>query len=488
MTSPGWLSTATRSSRWDTLRVVVAGAGSSGFAAADALLRLGSRVTVVDAVQDERTGDRGTVLEMLGADVRLGVRPVEADPGTDLVIVSPGWRETEPMLAAAAASGLPVWGEVELAWRLRSEESPAPWLCLSGTNGKTSTVRMLEAMLRASGARATAAGNVGLPLVDAVTAEDPYDVLAVELSSFQLHWVSSLRPLASAVLNVAEDHLDWHGSMEAYARAKGRVYEGTTVACVYNVADPRTEQLVRDAEVGEGCRAVGFTRGAPAVGMVGVVDDVLVDRAFVPDRATSAAELGTLADVRPLAPHAVENALAAAALARAYGVPPVAVRTGLRAFVPEPHRIHEVAVISGVTYVDDSKATNAHAAEASLRAFDSVVWLAGGLAKGASFDELAGRVASRLRAVVAFGTDGPAVAAAVRRHAPDVPVVEVATVETGLMGAEAMTAVVDAAAEHARPADTVLLAPACASMDQFRDYAERGDLFASAVHVLADRA
>jgi UDP-N-acetylmuramoylalanine--D-glutamate ligase len=286
--------------------------------------------------------------------------------------------------------------------------------------------------------------------------------------------------LASAVLNVAEDHVDWHGSREAYVAAKARVYERTQVACVYNVADPETERLVREAEVEEGCRAIGFTLGVPSVGMVGVVEDVLVDRAFVPERDTSAAELATVADVRPPAPHNVANALAAAALARAAGIDARAVRDGLRAFVPGGHRITEVGRVAGVAYVDDSKATNPHAAASSLTAFDHVVWIAGGLAKGASFDALVEAQGSRLRGAVLLGADRGIIAAALARHAPDVPVVELASTET-----EVMVEAVRAAAGLAEPGDTVLLAPACASMDIFRSYADRGDSFAAAVSGLA---
>jgi UDP-N-acetylmuramoylalanine--D-glutamate ligase len=241
----------------------------------------------------------------------------------------------------------------------------------------------------------------------------------------------------------------------------------------------------------EGCRAIGFTLGVPAVSMLGVVDDVLCDRAFVAERRTSAAELGTLDDVRTatggtLAPHAVANALAAAALARAHGVPPVAVREGLRGYTPEPHRIARVAQVTDVIWVDDSKATNPHAADAALRAFDSVVWVAGGLAKGANFDDLVATHAERLRAVVLIGADRALIAAALARHAPDVPVVEVDVDETEGMSADQrarqlMAAVVERAAALARPGDTVLLAPACASMDQFVSYAHRGDVFADAV-------
>jgi UDP-N-acetylmuramoylalanine--D-glutamate ligase len=252
------------------------------------------------------------------------------------------------------------------------------------------------------------------------------------------------------------------------------------VACVYNDADPRTQELVRGAEVTEGARAIGFTLGAPGPGQLGVVEDLLVDRAFGSTDRSTAIELATLADVVPSAPHNVENALAAAALARAFGVPPEAVRDGLRGFRPDAHRIAEVAVVDGVRWVDDSKATNPHAAAASLRAYERVVWIAGGLAKGATFDDLVAGSSGRLRAAVLIGTDRADIVGALSRHAPDVPVVEVAATDS-----TAMDLVVAQAARIAQPGDTVLLAPACASMDMFTSYAERGDRFAAAVRRLA---
>ncbi|NLT57064.1 MAG: UDP-N-acetylmuramoyl-L-alanine--D-glutamate ligase [Actinomycetales bacterium] len=480
---------------WGGLRVVVAGFGVSGYAAVDALLQRGARVVVVDEGTGPVLTERAQVLGALGADVRLGAGTTSALPDVagsppDLVVTSPGWRPDQPLLAATARAGVPVWGEVELAWRMRPAHGAAEWLTLTGTNGKTTTVRLLAAMLTAAGLRATAAGNVGTPLLEAVLHPDPYDVIAVELSSFQLHWSTSPRPEASACLNVAPDHLDWHGSADAYAAAKGRVYANTRVACVYNVADPVTERLVEEADVEEGCRAVGFTTGVPAASMLGVVDDVLCDRAFVAERATSAAELGTLDDVAQafggtVAPHHVADALAAAALARAHGVGQAAVRDGLRAFTPDPHRIATVAEAGGVRWVDDSKATNGHAAEASLAAFDRVVWIAGGLAKGATFDDLVRRNASRLRAAVLLGRDRKLLGEALSRHAPDVPVVEVDVAETGPVSERDPVALMDVvvarAAELASPGDTVLLAPACASMDQFVSYGQRGDAFATAV-------
>jgi UDP-N-acetylmuramoylalanine--D-glutamate ligase len=470
---------------WSAIRAVVCGLGVSGFAAADTLLHLGADVVVLDQSAPDMTqpgndaADRARLLELLGADLRLGP---DAWGGTlpddaNLVVTSPGWSPANPVLVEALGRGLPVWGEVELAWRLRGPDA-APWLCITGTNGKTTTVQMLDAILRAAGLRSAAVGNVGRPVVEAVMDPAGADVLAVELSSFQLHWTSSLSAEAAAVLNVAPDHLDWHGSLSAYGADKGRIYERVQRACVYNVEDPITEELVRSADVMEGARAIGFTRGIPAVGMLGVVDGVLADRAFVEDRQDAAAELIRVDELPDPAPHMVANALAAAALARAHGVSPAAVRDGLRGFALGPHRIQPVAEIDGVRYVDDSKATNAHAALASLLGVtgQKVVWVAGGLAKGGTFDELVGQVRDRLRGAVVIGTDGPLIVGALGRHAPDVPVVEVPSGEDGLMDR-----VVKAARTMAQAGDTVLLAPGCASMDQFRDYAERGTAFAEAV-------
>jgi UDP-N-acetylmuramoylalanine--D-glutamate ligase len=477
------VATLGRKDDWSGVRAVVAGFGASGAAAVDNLLHLGADVTALGESAKPDILERAELLEVLGAriEIHTGATAVLPDD-TDVLVVSPGFRPDAPLVVQAGERGVPVWGEPELAWRLRDPESAAPWLCVTGTNGKTTTVQMLESILKAAGLRAVAAGNVGLPLTEVVMDPEPYDVIAVELSSFQLHYSSSIRAESAAVLNVADDHVDWHGSVDAYAADKGRIYEGVRQACVYNVADPATEALVREADVEEGARAVGFTVGTPAVGMVGLVEDVLADRAFIEERQTSAAELGTLADLASTAPHFVANALAAAALARAHGISAAAVRDGLRAFVPGGHRIEVVAERDGVTWVDDSKATNPHAAEASLAAYDPVVWVAGGLAKGARFDDLVQHVRTRLRAVVLIGRDRQVIAEALARHAPDVPVIEVASGETGPVdGADLMARVVAAAGASAEAGDTVLLAPGCASMDQFADYAARGDAFAAAV-------
>ena len=485
-----------RTSDWSGVRVVVAGFGVSGYAAADNLLFLGADVTALDEATSEAKAEKAELLETLGATVRLEPGATALLPAeVDLVVTSPGWKPSSPLLAQAVERGVPVWGEVELAWRLRDPERPAPWLAVTGTNGKTTTVQMLQSILLAAGLRAAAVGNVGLPIVEAVMDPVPYDVLAVELSSFQLHYTHSMSAESAVVLNIAEDHLDWYDDepggrpggrtvMESYAADKARIYERVQRACVYNVEDPATEEMVAEADVVEGARAVGFTLGMPAAGNVGVVEDLLVDRSFIEERATSAAELCTLDDLASNAPHFVANALAAAALARAHGVSQQAVRDGLRAFRPDGHRIAHVAEAEGVTWVDDSKATNPHAAQSSLSAYEPVVWVAGGLAKGARFDDLVVAVRTRLRGVVLLGRDRQVIAEALSRHAPDVPVIDVGADDTG----DPMERVVDAAAGLARSGDTVLLAPGCASMDMFSHYGARGDAFAAAVHARIARS
>ncbi|MER7315697.1 MULTISPECIES: UDP-N-acetylmuramoyl-L-alanine--D-glutamate ligase [Streptomyces] len=477
---------------WQGKHVTVAGLGVSGIPAARALYERGALVTVVNDGDDERSRAQAAELEAWaaargasGGGERRGSLTVRLGDGdtlpesTELVVTAPGWKPGKPLFQAAAEADVPVWGDVELAWRLRGPDA-APWLAVTGTNGKTTTVRMLASILEAAGLRTAAVGNIGVSLLDAVLGGEEYDVLAVELSSYQLHWSPSPRAHSAAVLNLAPDHLDWHGSMDAYAADKGRVYEGNRVACVYNAQDTATEDLVRAADVEEGCRAIGFTLGTPGPSQLGVVDGILVDRAFVPDRQKRAQELAEVGDVSPPAPHNIANALAAAALARAFGVPPAAVRDGLRAFRPDAHRIEHVADIGSVAYVDDSKATNTHAAEASLAAYDPIVWIAGGLAKGATFDALASGAAKRLRGVVLMGADRGLIREALARHAPEVPVVDLDRTDTG-----AMSEAVREAARLARPGDTVLLAPACASMDMFVNYNKRGEAFADAVRELA---
>ena len=488
-----WLDGADRLSPWPQAHVVVAGLGRSGFASADGLLELGARVSVRDDGETDALREQATILEVLDGQVRLGPGASDVLPqDVDLVIASPGWRPSAPLLAQAAARGVPIWGDVELAWRLMLPDRQVPWLAVTGTNGKTTTTQMLESMLRAAGLVTSAVGNIGRPIMEAVLDEVAYDVLAVELSSFQLHWLRTVSLHSSAVLNVQPDHFEWYATpadwsvgadspMAAYSADKGRIYHDVQFAAVYNEADPATRRLVERADVVEGARAVGFTTGIPGPSMMGVVDGLLVDRAFIPQRQDSAVEVAKLADVVPHAPHNVENALAAAALARSFGVPPPAVAAGLRQVTIGAHKIQQVAERGGVRYVDDSKATNPHAASASLSAFDHVVWVAGGQAKGTSFDELVERFRDRLRGVALLGVDRQAIADALARHAPDVPVFC-----TSNRDDEAMRQVVAWAADVAQPGDVVLLAPGCASLDMFPGYAARGDAFAAAVAGLDD--
>ena len=467
----------TQDSDWRGLRVSVVGIGVAGFACADALLQRDAAVTIHDAADGDKQAERATILEILGARLELGSQP-QLPADCQLLVVSPGVPPHASVIVEALDRGVPVWGELELAWRLRRGNA-ARWLFVTGTNGKTTTTLMLESMLKAGGKKTAAVGNIGVSLVEAVTSGMAFDVFAIEVGAPQLPFVHTVSPLAAACLNVAEDHVDHFGSFEAYVAAKARVFERTQKACIYNVEDPATEQMVAEAEVIEGARAIGYTLGAPSLSMLGVVDEFLVDRAFIPNRSTHAQELATVADVRPAAPHNIGNALAAAALARAYGLAPGAIREGLRTFTPAGHRIADVATIGGVRYVDDSKATNGHAAATSLAAYDNVVWIAGGLAKGQEFDDLVIASAKRLRAAVLLGQDRSRIAEALARHAPPVPVHEVSASDTS-----AMAEVVRLAAAAAQSGDTVLLAPGCASWDMYRDYAQRGDAFASAVKAL----
>jgi UDP-N-acetylmuramoylalanine--D-glutamate ligase len=474
---------------WSGLRVAVLGLGVTGFSVADTLVELDARVLVVTSSADD---ERAMLLKVIGADLLeqadLSTPParlVEFDP--ELIVVSPGFPTGHALLAWAADRGLAVWGDIELAWRLRDKVgNPADWIMVTGTNGKTTTVQLTATMLAASGLRAAPCGNIGVPVLDAIRDPQGFDVLVVELSSFQLHWVNrnpggELSPYSSVCLNVADDHIDWHGSIEAYRAAKAAVYENTRVACVYNRADPATEAMVRNADVVEGARAISFGLDIPGPSDLGIVDGILCDRAFLEDRHKSAIELTTIEELDEAglaAPHIVANILAASALARSRGVDARVIHDVLATFRLDAHRIEVVRVEGGVRWIDDSKATNPHAADASLRAFESVVWVAGGLLKGTDVDELVARHAARLRAAILIGRDRDALRAAFARHAPDLPLYEVEANETE----EVMPTAVKFAGEVAQAGDTVLLAPAAASWDQFTDYAERGRLFAAAVH------
>jgi UDP-N-acetylmuramoylalanine--D-glutamate ligase len=419
--------------------VLVCGARIAGASAARALIALDARVLATDS------GPASVAAGLPNGAIFLG-DIVELPNAVDLVVTSPGLRPEHRLLREASDAGIPVLGELEFAWRIRGS-NPATWLMVTGTNGKTTTVRMLEAMLLAAGKRALAVGNVGVPVIDAVLAGQPYDVLAVEASSFQLHYSSTISPHAGAILNLAEDHLDWHGSFEAYSIEKTKVWAGEYA--IGNADDPAVQALLEQSQA--------------------------------PNKLTfSVQETGRLSlpvhEIRPPGAHNVANALAAAELARTVAVTDDQVAAGLRAFVPDPHRNQLVATVGGVTYIDDSKATNPHAAAASLSAYDRIVWIAGGQLKGASIDGLVAEYADRLRAAVLLGVDRDVIAAALARHAPDLPVIVVSSNDDGTM-----IEVVSAAASLAAAGDAVLLAPAAASLDMFASYGARGLAFADAV-------
>jgi UDP-N-acetylmuramoylalanine--D-glutamate ligase len=472
--------------------VLVAGARVTGRAILAALTPLGARTTLTDDSPSALTAFAQKGVEVIDA-----ANAAERVSDYDLVVTSPGLPPTAPVLAAAATAGVPVWGDVELAWRLDNSGRYGPprrWLVVTGTNGKTTTTSMLHAMLVAGGRRALLCGNIGDPVLDVL--EHPAELMAVEMSSFQLHWAPSLRPEAGVVLNVAEDHLDWHQTMEAYARDKARVLDGRVA--VVGLDDPVAAGLLSTAAASV---RVGFRLGEPAQGELGVRDGVLVDNAF-----GEQLELAQAASIPVAGPVGVLDALAAAALARSVGTAPEAIARALAGFQVGRHRAEVVGNADGVTYVDDSKATNPHAAQASITAYPRVVWIAGGLLKGASVDELVAVVANRLVGAVLIGRDRRLIRDALSRHAPDVPVVELVTGEdSGVPGViestvnsvtrvidlggrpvsdAVMAAVVEAARGLAGPGDTVLLAPAGASFDQFSGYGQRGDAFASAVSAL----
>lgn len=483
---------------WKGLRVAVLGLSVTGFAVADTLTELGADVLVLS---ESASDEYQRLVPVLGARLELGsldiVPTALRDFDAELMVASPGFSPSHPLIRWTQEAGIALWGDVELAWRVRdkvvrADGSAADWVLVTGTNGKTTTVQLTATLLVEGGLRAAPCGNIGIPVLDAVRDPAGFDVLVVELSSHQLWYIGqsssagALVPYSSVCLNLADDHLVWHGSAEAYRDAKAFVYRNTRVACVYNKADAATRSMVEEADVVEGARAIGFDLGVPGPSDLGVVDGILVDRAFHDDRAHSALELTTLEDLEQSglhAPHIVQNVLAASALARSLGTPPEAIHHALETFQLDAHRIQIIARHAGITWINDSKATNPHAAASSLRAYPGAIWIVGGDLKGVDLADLVTSAGRTARAAVVIGTAREEVVAAFERHAPAVPVIEVLPGETE----EVMTRVVEIAAEIAVDGGTVLLAPAAASFDQFTGYADRGHRFTEAVQNWIDR-
>ena len=446
-------------------RFLVLGAGVTGSAVAKSLQARGGIVSIAD----DNAPD--------------AIKPDAVDLNNfDSVVISPGWRQDHPLVTKVLASKLNILNEIDLAWQIRAEVAPGQkWLALTGTNGKTTTVEMTAKILQTAGLKAVACGNVGDTVIDAVDRTDPYDYLVLELSSFQLHWSKQAQFVSAAILNIADDHLDWHGDFNSYADAKFSILDRAAIA-VLNADDG---EVVKRANRFTD-RKVFFSLETPAPGEIGIVEELLVDRAFVPD-PQQASMLCELADIKPTVPHNVSNALAASALARSIDVPHEVIQKALQEFRPGRHRIETVFESDSIAWVDDSKATNPHAAAASLMSHLSVIWIAGGLAKGADMNALIQRCKGRIKAAILIGADHQLIADALTQHAPEIPQLVIDTPADYVRGGQSnglMEAVVAAALEKVSAGDTVLMAPACASMDQFISYADRGDRFAAAVKKL----
>jgi UDP-N-acetylmuramoylalanine--D-glutamate ligase len=413
-------------------RYLVIGLARSGVAACEAILRMwpGAEVLAADSRADLDVGR----LRALGVEPVLGgdVVPVE---GLSAVVKSPGVPSQTDQVVAARVAGVPIWSEVELGARML----PNPIAGVTGTNGKTTTTHLLGAMLAAGGLPCEVAGNVGRPLTSLPGRVDPDAWIACELSSFQLEDIDTLRCRVAAVINLTPDHLDRHGTVEEYVRCKLRIFENQQPGdvAVVNGDDP----VLRAAELpGQGERVVVTRADAPAIDWE---------------------HAGLRGD------HNLENALLAAAAARAAGATPDGIDRALREFAPLPHRLETVASAGGVEYVNDSKATNPDATIQALTAFTQGMHLIlGGSLKGSDFSPLASAVAAApVERVYLIGQAADALAGAL------------AEAGVAFERAGTLEAAVDAAAAAARPGETVLLSPACASFDQFRDYEDRGETF-----------
>jgi UDP-N-acetylmuramoylalanine--D-glutamate ligase len=439
------------------LDLVIVGAGVTGKALHDFALSHGALVSMVD---DRVDGALRSLPERCA-----------------LAIISPGWKPDHPVIEEIRARGIPHLSEIDFAWEMKRQIAPEQrWIGLSGTNGKTTTIQMVENIMRSAGVAGVACGNVGRTVIESITPE--IDILAIELSSFQIDWSELPRFEAIALLNISPDHIDWHGSFDRYRDAKLKLISLSKRSFI-NISDATLSRSWPELTTASNSDLIPFHLGSPASGEIGLVEDLIVDRALVDD-PMHAEVLVEVAVLPSSASHNVSNAMAAAALSKAIGIGADAITRGLATFVLDQHRLQVIGESKGVTWVDDSKATNPHAAMAAIFSFPSVIWIAGGLAKGASMDELVRATSSRVRAAILVGRDAPLIRAALEELNPSVKIVEVGATQ----GREVMREAVTFAKNLASRGDTVLLAPACASMDQFTSYKERGDLFQGAVKEL----
>jgi UDP-N-acetylmuramoylalanine--D-glutamate ligase len=437
---------------------LVIGAGVTGRAVHEALLKFGA----LSKIFDEKVTGKSDVLSELPNDI-------------DLAIVSPGWKMDHPAILNLKKAGTEVIGEIDFAWQVKQVLAPnQKWIALTGTNGKTTTIKMVESIFKSAKVNGVACGNVGQTVIASVCADKPFEYLAIELSSFQIQWSELPKYQSVAILNIAEDHIDWHGSFEDYAAAKLKLLKQADKAFI-NKSDPELVKRVGKETV------IWFSLDTPNPNELGLVENLLIDRTFSPT-PSQANEIAELVDITPTAPHNVLNALAASALVLSIGIKYEAIKLGLRNFSPDHHRMELVLSKNEINWIDDSKATNPHAAAASLLSYFQVIWIAGGLAKGASMDELVSRCAKRIKSVILIGQDRELIADAFAKFSPEIEIIRVDQVTDSK---QLMNDVVKHAIKLAKPGDTVLLAPACASMDQFDSYVERGQLFAQAVKAQA---
>jgi len=442
-------------------RVTVMGLARSGAAACRVLAERGASVRATDLRPAGKLAVDLADLARRGVALETGGHTEESFLGADLIVVSPGVEAGHPLLAAARRRGVPVWGEVELAYRL----TPARFLGITGTNGKSTTTCLIGAILEAAGLPCVVAGNIGTALCDVVPSLTPAHWVVTELSSFQLETIVRFRPRIALLLNLAPDHLDRYREVADYYRAKANIFRNQTAedVAVLNAEEPLIPQYV----AGLRARPLLFSRHRTVGDGAFVRGGELTVRREGQSRAVC-----PVSEIRILGPHNLENALAAAAAAAAAGAAPEAIAAALRSFPGLPHRLEPVGELRGVRYINDSKGTNVGAVVKSLESFaGGVILIAGGKDKGGDFTPLRPLVEGRVKRLLLIGQAREKIRSQLQGACP---MEEAASLEEA----------VRRAAELAEAGDTVLLSPACASFDMFRDFEQRGDVFREAVRGL----